>query len=144
MERVFVLVGAAGLADGLGEQPDVLPACSAPHLKKPMPSPTTSQRSGTNFLPSAITRSPIRVELDLLAGIGEPAVEQQRAGRGRGDEADAGSRGKSTSASMTSVLSAVSVSRARQSERMEPFWYSGFSTKVIRMSPRRVPAAART
>ena len=28
------------------------------HLKKPTPSPITSQASGTNFLPSAITRSP--------------------------------------------------------------------------------------
>src|SRR5436190_4367345 len=31
---------------------------SAPHLKKPTPSPTCSHDSGTTFLPSAITRSP--------------------------------------------------------------------------------------
>src|SRR5207249_481643 len=31
---------------------------SAPHLKKPTPSPTMSHASGTTFLPSAITRSP--------------------------------------------------------------------------------------
>jgi hypothetical protein len=34
------------------------------------------------------------VELDLLAGVGEPAVQEQRAGRGRGDEAGEEVRGE--------------------------------------------------
>ncbi len=62
-------------------------ACAAPHLKKPIPSPTTSHRFGHELLAEGDDAIAHAVELDLLAGVGEAAVEEERAPRGGGDEA---------------------------------------------------------